>query len=76
MPVAEAQARISEPEFHDWMEWFAWRHDMAERASDGRPAYDPDDADDMTPAESAAHVSALFRQIASAATPTKVPHGR
>lgn len=63
MTVAEAQSRISEPEFVDWMIWFEWRDDMAKRARKGLPANDTESAEEMTPAESIAHIHAAAEQL-------------
>jgi len=54
---------MTEAEFHDWMFWFELRQDMAERARTGRPLIDPDDADDMTPRETTAHLLAFAKQF-------------
>jgi hypothetical protein len=43
MPVADAMERISLPEFADWMEFFAWRADVAKHGEDAVRAADQDD---------------------------------
>jgi hypothetical protein len=63
MPVADALERITEAEFIDWMLWFERRDEMAERARKGQPLDDTEYADEMTPEETAAHLSAIFRGI-------------
>ncbi len=61
---------MTEAEFVDWMLYFEHQNDMAERQRQGLPMHDGDAADDMTPEQSAQHVTAIFGQIA-----TNRPHG-
>jgi len=63
MPVAEAMERISEAEFVDWMLWFEWRIEIADRARKGLSMHDGDDADEMTPEESEKHMRNLMTQL-------------
>ena len=63
LPVAEAEARITEAEFTDWMLWFEWRTDMAERARKGLPMHDTDEADEMTTEARAAHLHTIRAQL-------------
>lgn len=43
MSVADAMDRISLSEFHDWMEFFAWRADVAQHGADATRAASLDD---------------------------------
>lgn len=63
MPVAEAQARITEVEFINWMLWFEWRSEVAERQRKGLPMHDGDAADEMTPEESMDHIRNIAAQL-------------
>jgi hypothetical protein len=63
MPVREAQERISEAEFIDWMLWHEHKADMEERARKGEPLHDTDEADDMTPEETVNHLRMIFGQL-------------
>lgn len=63
MPVAEAKARVTEAEFTDWMLWFEYQQEIADRARQGLPMHDTETAEEMTPEESAAHVHGLIAQL-------------
>lgn len=69
MPVSDAQARISESEFTDWQLWFEHRNELAERQRQGLPMHDSDNADELTPAQSAAYVAGIFTQLSARREP-------
>lgn len=60
MPVCEAQERIPEAEFVDWQLFFEHRNDMADRQRQGLPMHDSDSATELTPEQSAEHVTAVM----------------
>ncbi len=63
MPVCEAQARMTEAEFTDWQLFFEYRNELAEKQREGLSMHDSDNAEDLTPSESAQHVHTLFSQV-------------
>lgn len=64
MPVAEAQARITEAEFVDWMHYFADKLETHRRLAKGERPITPEESEDMSAEETITYMHAIMAQIA------------